>query len=272
MKKLFYFIVVMILLFSCKKSVKKTEFERYREINPVKELLVKLNKCDIEIVGYHKDFIEIDVKKTLYSGISSDIKLISIEFLKDNETFIINANVPARVDGNLYLKIFVPFILFKIELNSENSNVIVGKFPGNIFIKNERGEISVDFYGSILRLSTITGNININLKSSDNIDAIIQNDEGNIKVNLYQVGEVSFIDIINKKGNTNLNLFKNIEHDLIISARSKQDVLINYDLNLEYIDGIPSFIKGSTYNNSLINHTKIFVSTTYGKINISRGR
>lgn len=272
--KLLFLNLLIFLFFSCSKIPSfnlKILNEKYREISPVDLLNINSTKGNIEIIGWAKDTIEISTKKYLFSGLSNDINLMSINFVKEDKALSVNTVIPARVDGKIDLKFYVPFILLKININSNICDINISKYLGNLDILNNNGSIFVDFQGNLLRINSNNSKIDLNIKSSNSSDMIINNEDGNIKVNVIEIGSKSYLDIKSVNGNILLNLQNKINHDLFLLNENK-NINLNYKLkNYKFIEGTTNYLYGTKnlINNNL-NNLKIYIKNINGKININQ--
>jgi len=272
--RLILFYLLLILFFNCSKIPNfnlKILNEKYREISPVDLLNINSNKGDIEIIGWAKDTIEISIKKYLFSGIQNDINLISISFLKEEKQLSVNTVIPARVDGKIDMKIYVPFILLKINLHSNKGDINISKYLGNLDIFNNNGSISIDFQGNLLRINSNDSKIDLNIKSNNSSDIVINNEDGNIKVNVSEIGNRSYLDIKSVNGNILLNLQNQINHDLFVLNENK-NINLNYKLkNYKFIEGTTNYLYGTkNIINNNFNNLKIYIKNINGKININQ--
>lgn len=275
LKNLIFAFILIFLFFitSCGKISTKREIERYREINPLEQVTVNLNRGDVEIVGWSRDFVEIEIKRMIFSGLANDINLITIDFLKDAKNFLINGNVPARVNGSVFMRIYLPFMLLKANLNLGASNLSMTKFFGNSDIVNSEGSIFVDFYGTFLRVYSSKGAVDVNVKSSLPVDISAVTEKSDIKINISEIGRASFLDVKSSEGDILLNLFTKIEHELFATSRNK-NIAINYKLNnLKVIDGEISYLSGKLGSlKSPFDYAKIYLSNVAGKIIVNQAK
>ncbi|MBN2544861.1 MAG: hypothetical protein JXB50_03625 [Spirochaetes bacterium] len=260
----------LIFFFNCSKITNfsvKTLNEKYREITPVDLLYINSNKGDIEIIGWAKDTIEIRTKKYLYTGLANDINLMSIKFLKEGKKISVDSVIPARVDGKIDIKFYIPFILLKIFIDSNIGNINISNYLGNLDITNNNGSIQIDFQGNFLRINSNDSKIDLNIKSYSSSDMIINNEDGNIKINVSEIGNKSYLDIKSINGNILLNLQNKINHDLVVLNENK-NIDINYKLrNYNFIEGTTNYLYGTKniLNNNL-NNLKIYIKNINGKI------
>lgn len=263
-KKLIIFL--FLLLISCKflKLKPKIVNIKYREKNPIEILNIHSLDGDIDIIGWAKDLIEIDTKKTIFSGLANDLNLMDTMFEVHEKELIIKIKKPVRIDGKIDLKIYIPYILLKIYIDSKQGDIIINKYLGDVEIKNIEGNINFDFQGNILRIKSYKSKININVASYNSCDMIINNEEGDIKINIDAIGKSSYLDVKSINSNINLNIVDNIDHKLFIYNENKK-TNIYYDLDEKsLINEANNYLtgkKGKNYKDFILN-----ISNINGKI------
>ena len=177
---------------------------------------------------------------------------------------IIKIKKPVRIDGKIDLKIYIPYILLKIYIDSKQGDIIINKYLGDVEIKNIEGNINFDFQGNILRIKSYKSKININVASYNSCDMIINNEEGDIKINIDAIGKSSYLDVKSINSNINLNIVDNIDHKLFIYNENKK-TNIYYDLDEKsLINEANNYLtgkKGKNYKDFILN-----ISNINGKI------
>lgn len=225
-------ILLILFIFSCGKVDFGSKNEvnlKYREKNPIEVIKVDSLNGDTEIIGWAKDFIEINTTKILLSGFNQDLNLMDTLFSVDGNELQVKTKIPARVDGKINLKIYVPFILLKAYIYSKNGNMSINKFLGDAEIANKNGNIHVVFQGNILRIDSYKTNVDLYVKSYNSSDIVINNEEGNIKVNIETVSKYSYLDIKSLNGDVSINTSEDIEHKLIAVSKNDQ-ISLKYNL------------------------------------------
>jgi hypothetical protein len=268
-----YYKPVLLLLFisimiSCTGRKNGHEVEvKYREKTPVEILKVDSTIGNIEITGWSNDFIEINTRKILNTGLVQDMNLMDTIFEKNDNQMNIKTKIPARVDGKINLKIFIPFILYKLYINSKDGNISISNYLGDVELTNNNGNINVDFQGNILRVDSKKSKLNINVNSFNSTDIVINNEEAPVNVSIESVGKSSYLDIKSVRGDINFTISRDIDHRMMITNKNRK---INLKYNLydkTSTEGTYSYItgkKGSKYNDFTID-----ISDEDAKINIS---
>lgn len=268
MSKIIVYIIFILFLFSCNLPLiqNKVEIEKYRDINNASGIKINSLNGNVEIIGWSKNYIEINAKKILLSGLPNDIKLMKVIFEKKDNDFIIETKIPARVHGEIELKIYIPFMILKLYLNTNNSNISIIKYLGIIELINNSGNINIDFQGELLRINSNNSKINLNIKSKISSDIVVNNEDGNIKLNLFEIGKKSFIDLKSKNGNIFLNISGKIPHEVFIINKNKY-IMSNYKLSSRrYLEGAFTYLYGKKDGNDI----KFFISNINGKINLQQ--
>ena len=205
MKYFLITLVVVVSFFSCVRfgfDENKNVNIKYREKNPIEVIKIDSMYGDIEISGWARDFIEINTNKILNSGFSQDIDLMDTLFNLNGNELQVKTKIPARVEGKINLKIYIPFILEKLYINSEKGDIYINKFIGDAEITNYKGNINYLFQGSILRVNSYKTDIICGSYNSS--DIVINNEEGTTNVNIETVAKHSFLDIKSSNGDINL--------------------------------------------------------------------
>jgi len=227
MKRSSYCIFMILLsLTSCINNFNKVTgiSNKYREKNLVNSIEVELNKGNIEILGWSQNFIEIDTKKILYSGLNNDLLFITTDIDRKDYKIIIKTKIPPSINGSINLKISVPYNLSFIFINCNNGKININDFLGDLSIINVETDMDINFYGSILRIDSYSSNVNLNIKNLDNTDAIIKNDRGNLFLIIDALENKSFLDLETLSGKTNLYIDKNISHTIqLVNIDGKYD-------------------------------------------------
>ena len=270
-KKLIILLLV-VAFFSCSDNfLKRKELDiKYREKTPVESIRIDSLNGNIEIIGWSKDFIEINTKKKIISGLPTDVNLIDTVFFLDEEYNELNikTKIPARINARIDLKIYIPFILLKIYLNSQRGNININKFLGDLELVCSNGVSSIDFQGNILRINSYKSKINLNLSSYNSCDIILNNEDGEINSFIYTIGNNSYLDI--KSLNTNVSLFisEEIDHKLMIKNRNK-GINIKYKLdNYQTLEGTYTSVSGNYGKN--YNGLTIDINNENGKTNLQQ--
>ncbi len=262
--KYVYFIIILFLLTTCFQH--KVIESKYREKNPVDSLMIDSINGNIDIIGWKENFIEIYTMKRIISGLQTDINQVGIDFFINDRELNIVTKIPDRINGKIDIKIYIPYSLFKVNLNSKAGEISISKFLGNIELEKNNGNINIDFYGSILRINSGNSELNLNIKSNNYSDIVINNQNGDIICNVETIGKDSFLDIISFKGNINLNISKNVPHELLVFNKTNS-INLYYEIIKENLSN-KSFLKGMTNQN--INFLKVFIDSDNGIINLNR--
>lgn len=217
-----FLILLTVSLFSCRFSFNfyKPIETKYREKDQIDVLKVNASFGDIGIIGWSKNFIEIKSIKKLISGFPTDRYLLETNFIKNNNELTINAKIPSRVKGTINLVIYIPVTLYKVYVSSQNGIISIDKYLGDIELVNETGDININYYGSILRITTNSARIYLNIFSQNSTDIVINNENGNNYINLANTAPSSFFDINSVNGNIDLIIPENIRHNLNIITKN----------------------------------------------------
>jgi len=225
-------ILLSFLFFSCGKigcAPNKEVNVKYREKNPIETLKIDSLKGNVEVIGWAKDFIEINTNKVLVSGFNQDVNLMDTLFNIDEAELQVKTKIPTRVDGKINLKIYVPFVLLKLYVTSINGDININKFLGDVEITNRDGNINAVFQGGILRMDCYQTNINLYVKSYNSTDIVINNENGKTDIDIESVDKHSFLDIKSLNGDITLNSSFDIDHK--ITAVDKNDkIFLRYEL------------------------------------------
>jgi hypothetical protein len=262
-------LLFLFFLISCKFNILSNhEINiKYREKNPIEIIKIDSIQGNIDVIGWQNDFIEINTRKILESGLTQDINLMDTVFEREKNELNIKTKIPARIDGKIYLKIYVPYILSKIYINSKNGSININNFLGDIELTNKNGNINIAFQGNILRIDSYRSKINLNIKTFNSSDIVINNEEGNTKVNIENIGKSSYLDVKSLNGDVNVYIFKELDHRLSVTNKDK-NVSVKYDIyDKTIISGIYEFIsgkKGKHFDDFLVD-----ITNENGKINLS---
>jgi hypothetical protein len=243
---------------------------KYREKNPLESIRVNSLKGDVDITGWSKDFVEIDTNKKIFTGLASDINLMDTVFYFDEvyKELNIKTKIPTRINGSIDIKIFVPFTLLKLYINSGEGDVTVNKHLGDIELVSSSGNNDIDFQGNILRINSYKTKTFLKVLSYSSSDIIINSEEGSLNSYIYSVGDASYLDIATLNVTVNLSISQDIDHKLIVKNKSK-GINVKYDLD------DPNSIQG-TYNIFTGNYGKkyqefiIDINSEGGAIDVSQ--
>jgi len=267
--KIIYGLSFIIFIFSsCSSNMVKNRVVnvKYREKSPVEIIKISSVNGNIDIIGWSKDFVEINTEKLLISGFLQDLNLLDTLFEKEDNTLNIKTKIPARIEGKINLKIYVPFILLKIYIDSKSGNIGINKYLGDVELTNKNGNINIIFEGSILRIDSYKSRINLYIKSYNSTDVVVNNEDGLTDINVETIGKSSYLDVKSFESDINIAIFKDIDHKLMLTNKNGTiDVKYNiFEKNT--IEGTHNSIsgkKGNGYNNLTID-----VSNENGKINL----
>ena len=249
--KLFYFIFIILLIFtSCINNSNKTieTSDKYREKNLINSIDIELNKGNIQILGWSQNFIEINTKKILYSGLNNDLSFITTDINRKDYRMVIKTKIPPSIDGDIDLKIFVPYNLSFISINCSNGKININDFLGDLSIITVKTDMDINFHGSILKIDSYSSNVNLNIKNVDNVDVVIKNNNGNFVLLIDSLGGESFLDLETLSGKIDVYMNKSISHTI---------QLIN-------IDGVYNF-QYELENQKIIHSQHTMFSASYGK-------
>lgn len=257
-KIIILFLLSFLCLFHCKNYhfSHKITTAKYREKNKIDILNINSSNGNINIKGWERDTVEIATKKILLNGLANDLNLMDITFQIDLNKMIIATKIPARIEGKIDLDIYVPYILLNIVIESNNGNIVIKDFLGNIDITNNSGDLDINFQGCILRVNSNNSRLNVDNYSLNDVDMILNNQDGNIRLNIYDSGKISFFDLFSTNGNINLNISEDKTQEVDIITSNK-NIFSNYFINPDiYQDGNQTFInyiKGKKKNPLKIN-------------------
>ncbi len=215
--KIFYIIFLVVSLFvSCENNSKNTieVSDKYREKNLIKSIEIEGNNGTIDIEGWSQNFIEIDTRKVLYSGLNNDLSFMTTDISQKDSKLTIKTKIPPSIDGKIELKIYIPYNLSFIFINSTNGKVSINGFLGDLDIINVKSDVDINFYGTILRVDSYSSNINLNMKNAVKIDAIIKNSNGLLNLYLDSVESASYIDLDMSGAKTNFYMNNTIPHEV----------------------------------------------------------
>jgi len=269
MKHIFYIFIIILIITSCDSNfLKNREVNiKYREKNPIESIKIDSTLGNIDIIGWENDFIEVNTKKILDSGLLQDINLMETIFEKNNLELIIKTKIPARIDGKINLKISVPFVLSKIYLNSKKGNINISKYLGDIELINKFGNINVLFQGNLLRINSYKSKLTLDIKTFNSSDIIVNNESGNSLINLENVGKCSFLDAKSVNGDLNIFISKNLDHKIVVNNNNKNTNLKYSLIKKVYTNGTNESIFGTKgkYFKDLI----IYVNNDSGQVDLS---
>jgi DUF4097 and DUF4098 domain-containing protein YvlB len=267
MKNIFLLSIVL-LFFSCKISFfkkNKPVQTKYREKNPIEKLRIESLNGDIDLIGWSNNLIEIETNAMITSGFKNDINLLDTEFIKTGNELNITTKIPERVKGIINLKIYIPYMLLKIYINSQKGNINITKYLGDLEINQSRGNNNINFYGNILRLESDKTKINLNIKSFNSSDIIIINKEGNTKIKIDEIGQSSFMDIKSINGDIDLSISDHISCQFSVINQNRININFEYD-EVSSLKNKYNFIIGTKLKN--INKCLFEISNLNGRINI----
>jgi hypothetical protein len=257
-----------MIFLSCSGQKSNREVDiKYREKTPVEILKIDSTFGNVEITGWSNDFIEINTKKILISGLGQDLDLMDTIFEKNDNQMNIKTKIPARVDGKIHLKINIPFILMKLYINSKDGNIVIGKYLGDVELTNNNGNIKLDFQGGILRIDAKKSEVYVNVNSFNSTDIVINNEESPVNLNIESVGKSSYLDVKSLNGDINFVISSDIDHKIMATNKGKK-INFKYDIyDKTSSEGTLSFISGKRGRN--FNDFTVDISNENGRINIS---
>ncbi len=259
-----YIILFFILLASsCTFNHPKiSDIEKFRVRNPVSSVNIYNSDGDIDIEGWNEDFIEITSEKIIKSRISQDILLLKINIIYEKNTrgLFITAKKPKRVDGIIKLKVKMPAGLRRTNISSNNGNIKFNGCYGNMFIKNNTGNINGDHYGNLLNIVSEFSNIDLNLKNGAFSDIMIVNYSGNTTLNLLEANK-TYLDIKSLDGIINLFVSKGIEYKAFLKTNIVPGVSSNLLKNYKNTKNYYSAKNGNKDNLViLVNSSKALIN------------
>ncbi|HOJ64782.1 MAG TPA: hypothetical protein PLE45_10220 [Spirochaetota bacterium] len=268
MKKIYIFLFVLIIT-SCSGFFTSNEINiKYREKNIVEIIRIDSVNGNIDIIGWPKDFIEINTKKKIQSGFSGDLNLMDTIFKFDPEIkeLLIKTKIPSRINGSIELKIYIPFTLLKIFIDSKKGNIFINDYLGDVELTNSNGNVDMVFQGTILRINSINSRLNLVVKSYNSSDIIINSENGDNKIFFEAIGKMSYFDLLSLNTSNNIYLAYEIDHNISIRAK-EEDISIKYNLeNKNLIKTGYSFLSGSFGQNP--EFFNIDIHSENGKINV----
>jgi hypothetical protein len=229
--KILFFLI--LVLFSCKVAdlKNKTFSVKYREKNQIEILNLESSAGNITISGWAEDFIEIEAKKVLFSGLKSDLDLMDTVFENNNKELSIKAKIPARISGKIDFNIFIPYIILKANIKSENGSITVDNYLGDLELYGNNSEIDLNFQGNILRVYSARSRLDLNVRSFNSTDIIIYNENGSIKSVIEETAVPSYFDIKSVNCEINLLLNQKINHFLYAINKNKKIYYNSYASN-----------------------------------------
>lgn len=251
MKRIFILLSLSLIITSCSRFFVSNEVNiKYREKNFIEIIRIDSTNGNIDIIGWPKDFIEINTKKKIEGGFTGDLNLMDtvFKFDNDNKELLIKTKIPARINGSIDLKIYIPFTLLKIFIDSKKGNIFINDYLGDVELTNSDGNTDMIFQGGLLRINSFNSNLNLVVKSYNSSDIIINSENSTNKIFFEAIGKVSYFDLISLNTITEIYLSYEIDHRIIIRA-DENDIGIKYRLN----------------NQNIIKSRWTTVSGTYGK-------
>ena len=248
----FIILAFLCLLFNCSCSnhniSKKEKNVKYREKNPVGSINLVDIKGNIDICGWGEDFIEINTKKKLNIGLSSDLNLIEPSFYLSHQgeqaQLNIKTRIPARINARIDLTVYVPYSLESIYIQQEVGNITIKNYFGDTTVKTEHGSHKIDFQGHILRVYALKSKFDINVLCSNSTDIVISGDSTDFNVRFFNLNYQSFCDFDTDNCNINLYVAEHLSHyldvrnsDSRINIRYKLDNMNIYNYNTMEITG-----------------------------------
>ena len=263
---IFCLIIVFLVLASCKKNSNENSADsKFTEKNPINFLDINTFNGNIEIYGWGNDFTEIGINKKIIKGLDNDLKLMGVAFDYSDAKLKVTGKIPDRIIGEINLKIFVPFNLFKIIITANNCNVKIDKYLGDVELNNNKGLIDINFQGDILRIASENSLINLNIQTYSTSDVIVKNKEGEINTKINVVRENSFLDLVTLNGNISISISKDIPHRFSIT--DKNEIKVNYNFwKITSLSGEYKYLVGLVNNDSY----KIDISTTNGIVTLNQ--
>lgn len=268
-KNLYIFILSSIIITSCGNIFLSNEINiKYREKNFVENLRIDSLNGKIDIIGWPKDFIEINTKKKVSSGFKTDLSLIDtvFKFNEDNKELLIKNKIPARIDGSIDLKIYIPFTLLKLFIDSKKGDIFINDYLGDIELTNSTGNVSLLFQGNILRINSINSKLDLVIKSYNFSDIIVNSENCENNIFIEAIGKMSYFDLISLNTNNNIYLANKIDHKISIKAE-ENNIVLKYNLNNKnLIKADYIYLFGTSGQNP--EFLNIDISSEKGKVNI----
>ncbi|HBD94427.1 MAG: hypothetical protein A2015_09130 [Spirochaetes bacterium GWF1_31_7] len=203
--KFLYLLFFFSILLSCNDHI--IEKNRYRERNPIEKIEINMKSGTLVINGWHENYIDIYVEKTLMSGLKSDISFLSTDILSDqnNKKLVLTAKQPDRINGEINLLLNIPYSIQSAFISTNSTKTTISQYIGDIIYTSDTGDLYMDVYGSISKFKTHEGNININIIPNGTINLLINNNYGDTNVNFPKSLNQTFIDIKSINGNITFN-------------------------------------------------------------------
>ena len=266
--------IVLLVILSCRNPFgdkNKIERNRYREKSPIEIVHIKSINGKVEIIGWNEKIIEVETIKTVEKGFPGDIKLLDVFFKKNERELFITTKIPTRINGNIDLIIHLPFTLLKVFLNSNNGNIHIDNYLGDLELSEVNGETDIKFQGNILRINADNARLNLDINTHNSSDIVITNNKGLTNVKINTLGEDSFLDIKSNDGNIETYISENISY--LFNAINKNEIKIDFEYQSQnHINGTYNFISGTKNKNkenitiSLTNHNGLIVLKELKKV------
>jgi hypothetical protein len=240
---------------------------KYREKNAVEVIRIDSENGDVELIGWSKDSIEINTRKVLYSGFNTDQNLMDTVFDKTENELNIRTKIPARVDGKIDLKVYVPYVLTKMYVNTRKGDITIEKALGDLEVTNSNGDCNISFQGNILRINSYRSRVNLDIKSYNSSDIVINNEEGDTKIEIETIGRDSYMDVKSLNGDVVIAISEEIDHELVATSNGRR-ITARYKLdNMSQIDGAYTSLSGS--RGKTPGNFTLDITNENGKINLS---
>ena len=266
--------IVLLVILSCRNPFgdkNKIERNRYREKSPIEIVHIKSINGKVEIIGWNEKIIEVETIKTVEKGFPGDIKLLDVFFKKNERELFITTKIPTRINGNIDLIIHLPFTLLKVFLNSNNGNIHIDNYLGDLELSKVNGETDIKFQGNILRINADNARLNLDINTHNSSDIVIANNKGLTNVKINTLGEDSFLDIKSNDGNIETYISENISY--LFNAINKNEIKIDFEYQSQnHINGTYNFISGTKNKNkenitiSLTNNNGLIVLKELKKV------
>lgn len=258
-------LLFFLLLLSCTPKNGWRQTTKYRDKNEIEQVVISLKSGRLNILGWKESFIDIITEKILHSKFPSDLSLIKTEIHNDEwkKTLYIQVTIPESVDAEANLTVYLPFTLKMITVDSINIDFHFSNTFSNLIYTSQSGNCYVDFKGSLAKITKESGNTIIHINTTNSVDILLNNDNGNSKIQLQQTGENSFLNAVSVSGNINIEIGKENTYTLTSKTQLPHILKLNNEENLLLSDEKNLLIK--TEVNPKI---QIFLQNQTGKTSI----
>lgn len=212
---------LFIIFFSCKESVHKVEeSSKFREKNITEIIYLESVSGKIDIKCWNRDYIEIEANKIVKSGIKADLNSLDLIYKRENLQFTIITKNPSRVEGDIDLKLYIPYYIKTIIIKADHGKVKIGSYPGNLIANISYGSIKYKFNGSLMRITSLYAKLDLQIDTMNPADIYVLNENGKSYINVVNVGKGSYFDFNSRVGKLELSLAKYIDYNIFTKFKN----------------------------------------------------